>query len=201
MGSGGLNIRRLIAPARLISDYLVDLKCRLKCAAAKDATFTRESQISNPNHRESVRIGRNTLCMGQLLVIAPTGQITIGDWCYVGPQSKIWAMESVVIGDRTFISHGVSIFDNNSHSISAGERHDRYRELRTQGRHLSTENVRHQAVAIHEDVWVGFNASILKGVSVGKGAIIGACSVVTHDVEPYTIVVGNPARQVGTSQP
>lgn len=49
---------------------------------------------------------------------------------------------------------------------------------------------------IENDVWIGQNAVILPGVHIGSGAIIGANSVVGHDVEPYTIVVGNPARAV-----
>ncbi len=49
---------------------------------------------------------------------------------------------------------------------------------------------------IGNDVWIGQNAVILPGVHIGDGAIIGASSVVGHDVEPYTIVVGNPARPV-----
>lgn len=49
---------------------------------------------------------------------------------------------------------------------------------------------------IGNDVWIGQNAVILPGVHVGDGAIIGANSVVGHDIEPYTIVVGNPAREL-----
>ena len=151
--------------------------------------------------RGAITIGAESLCMGQLLVIPSGGSIAIGDWCYLGPDSKIWAMESVKIGNRVFISHGVSIFDNNSHSFSAAERHDRFRELLELGSHQVVENVAHRPVTIEDDVWIGFSSAILKGVTVGRGAIVGACSVVTHDVEPYSIIVGNPARRVGTSQP
>jgi SAM-dependent methyltransferase len=51
---------------------------------------------------------------------------------------------------------------------------------------------------IEDDVWIGFNATILKGVTIGKGAIVGACSVVTKNVEPYSIVIGNPAQKLKT---
>jgi virginiamycin A acetyltransferase len=53
------------------------------------------------------------------------------------------------------------------------------------------------SVTIGNDVWIGMNAFILDDVNVSSGAIVGACSVVTKDVEPYTIVAGNPARVVG----
>jgi acetyltransferase-like isoleucine patch superfamily enzyme len=49
---------------------------------------------------------------------------------------------------------------------------------------------------IGNDVWIGINVFVKSGVKIGDGAIIGACSVVTKDVDPYTIVVGNPARQI-----
>lgn len=49
---------------------------------------------------------------------------------------------------------------------------------------------------VGNDVWIGYNAVIMAGVHIGDGAIIGSCSVVTKDVEPYTIVGGNPAREI-----
>jgi maltose O-acetyltransferase len=55
-------------------------------------------------------------------------------------------------------------------------------------------------VVIEDDVWIGFNSSIMKGVTIGRGAIVGASSVITKDVSPYSIVVGNPQRQVGNSE-
>jgi virginiamycin A acetyltransferase len=49
---------------------------------------------------------------------------------------------------------------------------------------------------VGSDVWIGYGATILPGIKIGHGAIIGACSVVTRDVEPYTIVGGNPAQPI-----
>jgi maltose O-acetyltransferase len=54
-------------------------------------------------------------------------------------------------------------------------------------------------IVIEDDVWIGFSATILKGVRIGKGAIIGANTVITTDVEAFAIMVGNPARKVGTA--
>jgi len=47
---------------------------------------------------------------------------------------------------------------------------------------------------IEDDVWIGFKATILKGVTIGRGSVIAAGSVVTKDVPPYTLVAGNPAQ-------
>lgn len=57
-----------------------------------------------------------------------------------------------------------------------------------------------QPVTIHSDVWIGGRVIILPGIEIGEGAIIGAGSVVTKNVAPYSIVAGNPARVIGTRQ-
>lgn len=53
-----------------------------------------------------------------------------------------------------------------------------------------------QRVTIGHDVWIGHNAVIMPGVAIGSGAVIGAGAVVTHDVEPYGVAVGTPARVI-----
>jgi galactoside O-acetyltransferase len=58
---------------------------------------------------------------------------------------------------------------------------------------LDWAGVKSSPVTIEDKVWIGFDAVILKGVRIGEGAIVGARSVVTRDVEPYTVVAGNPA--------
>jgi galactoside O-acetyltransferase len=60
------------------------------------------------------------------------------------------------------------------------------------------DHIAHAPVAISNRAWIGFNVSILKGVTIGEGAVVGACSVVTRDVPPYSLVAGNPARVVRT---
>jgi acetyltransferase-like isoleucine patch superfamily enzyme len=190
----------LMLPARL-RDAVYCRRLLQFCVTGANTRFTAEAKIYNQFAPSSVRLGSNTLCMGELLVTGPQATIAIGDWGYIGPQSKIWAMDRIEIGSRVFLSHGVQIFDNNSHSLSADDRLSRFRELTQGGRHLKREDVKHKPIRIEDDVWIGFNAAIMKGVTIGRGAIVGACSVVTHDVPPYIIVVGNPAQKVGDSQP
>jgi galactoside O-acetyltransferase len=57
------------------------------------------------------------------------------------------------------------------------------------------------AVRIGDKSWIGFNASILKGVTIGEGAVVAACSVVTADVEAWSLVAGNPARPIRRLEP
>ena len=101
--------------------------------------------------------------------------------------------DSVIIGNNVQVSHGVNIIDNNTHSLDAKERHQEYKEIITRGSIQNRGNIKSAPIVIEDDVWISFNASILKGVTIGKGAIIAANSVVTKNVEPYTMVAGNPA--------
>jgi acetyltransferase-like isoleucine patch superfamily enzyme len=189
----------LALPSRL-RDRLSVLKLRRYCCAAEDAELTPQTTVHNPFAREAINIGSRSLFMGEINIIADGAKVRIGDWCFVGPGAKLWAMESIDVGNRVFISHGVQVFDNNSHSLSAAERHDRFKELRTVARHLTPEVVVHRPIRIEDDVWIGFNSAIMKGVTIGRGAVVGAASVVTHDVEAYSVVVGNPARVVGKAR-
>ena len=59
---------------------------------------------------------------------------------------------------------------------------------------IDWNGVKSSPIIISDKVWIGFDVVILKGVTIGEGAIIGARSVVTKDVEPYSIVAGNPAK-------
>jgi len=59
----------------------------------------------------------------------------------------------------------------------------------------------HRPIRIEDDVWIGFNAAIMKGVTIGRGAVVGAGAVVTHDIAAYDVVVGNPARVAGEARP
>ena len=176
-------------------------RIRRLCSVDETAELSPSARIYNSIGKSSVSIGPNTLCMGEMQVFGPSGRIRVGQWCYIGPESRLWAKGAIEIGNRVFISHGVHIFDNNSHSLSAAERHQRFYELRTTGAHQIPEVINYGPVKVEDDVWIGFNSAVLKGVTIGRGAVVGACSVVTHDVPPYTVVVGNPARPVGESQP
>ena len=171
------------------------------CILGKGCKLYPSSKIHNfSGDKELITIGPNTLFYGELLIFNHCGAITIGENCFIGENSKIWSMSSVDIGDRVQISHGVNIHDTNSHSYSAKSRHQDFLDTITLGIQKHKEDVSSLPVIIEDDVWIGFNATILKGVKIGKGAVVGACSVVTKDVEPYTIVVGNPARVVGNSK-
>ena len=119
----------------------------------------------------------------------------MGEYCYLGENSKIWSAKEIVIGNRVLIAHNVSIFDSLTHPISSKARHLQFKEIITSG-HPNAIDLDESSVCINDDVWIGCMSVILRGVSIGEGAIVGAGSVVTKDVPPWTIVAGNPARVI-----
>ena len=144
-----------------------------------------------------ISLGANTVVNGELLVFAHGGQISIGDWCYVGEGSRIWSGASVEIGSRVLISHNVNVIDNQTHPLDSKARHAHFRHIYERGhpRHIDLGD---RPVRIEDDAWIAAGAIVLKGVTIGRGAVIAAGSVVTRDVPAQVIVAGNPARIIRT---
>jgi acetyltransferase-like isoleucine patch superfamily enzyme len=173
------------------------LRFRLSARIDPSARFVAGAEVTNIlGDRAAIRVGRNTVLAGQLLTFGHGGDIEIGDWCFIGPGSRIWSAASVRIGNRVLISHDVNVHDNDSHPLGAAERHAQFVEIVQRGHPREAGNIRSAPVVIGDDAWIGFNATVLKGVSIGTGAIVAAGSVVTRDVPPWTVVAGNPATVV-----
>lgn len=105
--------------------------------------------------------------------------ITIGRDSYFSGPVVIHARNSIVIGERCSISWNVTIMDSDFHRIG-------------------NVDIKSSPVLIGNDVWIGCNVTILKGVSIGNGAVIAAGSVVTKNVSSNQIVGGNPAKLIKT---
>ena len=121
------------------------------------------------------------------------GTIQIGSRTFIG-RSSLVCYRSIVIGDDVIMSWGITIVDHDSHSIDWEKRQHDVRDW-SRGQKDWT-HVAHAPVVLEDKAWIGFNVSILKGVTIGEGAVVGACSVVTKDIPPYALAVGNPARVV-----
>ena len=173
-------------------------RCFDQVIIGENSQFYEEAQVNNmQNDKNKIIIGENTHIRGFLQTFVQGGKIKIGDFCYVGEQSKIWSADEIIIGNKVLISHNVNIHDNISHPISAEMRHMDYeRILGLKNYEINFFNLKPKTIIIKNHAWIGFNCIILKGVTIGEGAIVGAGSVVTKDVPDWTIVAGNPAKIV-----
>ena len=113
-------------------------------------------------------------------------RISIGNDCMFGDDCHITAVNSIKIGCGLRTGKSILISDNshgNSSNLKQLKMHPNLRPLYSKG-----------PIVIGDNVWIGVKATILSGVHIGDGAIIGANAVVTHDVPPYSIAVGCPAK-------
>ena len=113
-------------------------------------------------------------------------ELIVGDDTFIAHDCSFAIAEAIRIGSHCLLAGGVSVADNDGHPLSA--------ERRRLGEPVDADQVR--PVTICDDVWIGRRATVLKGVTIGEGAVVGSNAVVTKDVGPHTVVVGNPARVV-----
>jgi len=111
------------------------------------------------------------------------GYIEIGDYCNINPFAILYGHGGLKIGNNVLIAAHTVIIPAN-HTFN-----DKNQLIRSQG---DTK----KGIIIEDDVWIGSGCQILDGITIGKGAIIGAGSVVTKDVEPYSVVAGVPSKLI-----
>lgn len=178
--------------------HLQTFLCRLKgkptLVLGSHSSISSEGRVYNIGLKSNqILVGSYCRIEGILLVFAHGGRIAIGDWCFVGQGSRIWSSSSITIGNRVLISHNCNVMDSLTHPFDPVERHAHFCEILTRG-HPKVINLSEDPICIEDDVWIGANVTILKGVRIGRAAIVGAGSVVTKDILPFTVVAGNPAR-------
>lgn len=164
----------------------------------KGVRLLTSSSITNYGNQSDLVIGDFSCISGQLSINRAGGKLKVGKYCFVGENSRIWSINNIKICDYVLISHMVDIHDNDSHPMNDYERRRHPVSLFEMNSPIDWTNVRTAPVVLEDDVWIGFKASVLKGVTIGRGAVVAAGAVVTKDVPPFALVAGNPARVVRT---
>lgn len=159
----------------------------------RNVVISCDSRISSCGQ---ITFGDNTWMYGTINTFPHNNdcKVNIGSDCYIGDQTRIWAAKKVVIGNRVLIAHNVNIFDTTTHPIDKKIRAEHELIVKTKGMpEAQYDTIYETPVTIGDDVWIGCNSIVLRGVTIGEGAIVSAGSVVTKDVPPNTMVAGNPA--------
>ena len=112
--------------------------------------------------------------------------LIVGDNSHLGYMLNIAVGARVEIGRHVLIATGVTLIGYDSHPLDPIKR----------SRGDPPDTGGEESIVIGDYAWLGTNALVLKGVTIGEAAVIGAGSVVTHDIPPYTVAVGQPARVV-----
>ena len=151
----------------------------------------------------SLALGADSMIGCNFIFESDQGKVVVGQRTYIGGGTQIISRSSVKIGDDVTIGWGVYLYDHSSHSLDWKERTkdiSRQNEAHRSGEYLNVDKdwstVKTAPITICDKAWIGFDAVILKGVTVGEGAVVSARACVTRDVEPWTIVAGNPATVI-----
>ena len=115
--------------------------------------------------------------------------IEIGENVEINDEVHIGATEKIIIEDNVLIASKVYISDHN-HGSYKGDEQDSPMSIPKE------RKIHSSPIRIEKNVWIGELSCILQGVTIGEGSIIGAMSVVTKDIPPYTIAVGSPAKLI-----
>ena len=156
----------------------------------------------NP-YDNKITIGDDCMLSCNFIFESSKGEIEIGDRVFINGGTNIISRYKIKFGNDITVAWGCTFYDHNSHSLDWKERRNdmvqQFKDFKESGDFIKNKNwngVKTRPITIEDKVWIGFDCTILNGVTIGEGAIVGAKSVVREDVEPWTIVAGNPARVI-----
>lgn len=175
------------------------IKSQKNLFLGKNTILLDNISFQNP-YQNKITIGDDCMINCNFVFESDKGEIEIGDRCFINGSTSLISHSKIKLGNDITVAWGCMFYDHNSHSLDWKERvHDlkqQIKDYRESGDFIKNKNwhaVKSRPITIEDKVWIGMNCTILNGVTIGEGAIIGACSVVRNDVEPWTVVAGNPA--------
>ena len=126
------------------------------------------------DNSELIVNGKFYIYTGCKIVVRNGAKLELGNKSFINVDSKIYCKDNIKIGNNTFIGEEVIIRDTDEHCIN--------------------ESCNTKPIIIGNNVWIGMRSIILKGITIGDGAVIASGSIVTKNVPPNTLVGGNPAK-------
>ena len=145
---------------------------------------------------QALQVGRGTsLYLGVMFDLGQNARMEIGNFVLMNG-ARIICDSEITIGDHCLISWNVVLMDTYRLPLEALERRAELEKLATRSPRRASAETSAQPIHIGSNVWIGFDSCVLPGATIGQGAVVGARSVVTTDVPPYSIVAGNPARVI-----
>ena len=148
-----------------------------------------------------VEIGRGaSTYLGTMFNVGQRGRVSLGEFALVHGAHIICEKE-ITIGDHALISWNVVLMDSYRLSSDPLIRRRELELVPQRAKRFLFEQVEAKPICIEPNVWIGFDSCVLPGVTIGKGSIVGARSVVAENVPPYTVVAGNPARVIRQLDP
>jgi acetyltransferase-like isoleucine patch superfamily enzyme len=139
---------------------------------------------ANTEEDAGIELGRDVSINDAVVINANRGRVTLGDRSWLGPFCLVYGNGGVTIGSNVLVA-GHSSINTVSHSIDRCDIP------------VNDQPVVIDPVVIEDDVWIGLNAVIMQGVTIGRGSIVGAGAVVNKPIPPWSIAVGVPARVIG----
>lgn len=141
--------------------------------------------------QKNIHIGNNTTFGRGTVFYAPT-EINIGNNVYIGKYCTLEA--DIIIKDDVLLGNNIGLIGKHDHDYTqVGTSIKDSPQIRDVNYNFKGKGLK---IEIENDVWIGYGSIVVSGVKIGRGAIVAAGSVVLKDVEPYSIVAGNPAKVV-----
>ena len=146
--------------------------------------MSRRAKISLIDGGEIV-IGKRCEIHDYAMLLSSGGKIVIGDDCSVNPFCVLYGHGGLIVGDGVRIA---------SHSVFIPANHN----FQDKTKYMFEQAETREGIVIEDDVWIGTRVTVLDGVKISHGCVIGAGAVVNKNTEPYGIYAGVPAKKVGS---
>lgn len=191
---------------REILDYILNtlfgakMRFGSKMTYGNNTNFLPQFSLLTQGKSNVISIGEDCIIGVRIIAEGPEAYFKIGDRVYIG-KSQIICRTGIEFENDILVAWGVTFYDHDSHSLDFQLRKEDITQQiqdykKNKGNYIVNKNwdvVKTKPIKVCKNSWIGMNAVILKGVTIGEGAIVAACAVVTKDVPPFTVVAGNPA--------